>query len=343
MDQEKIWSHISRKISGEATEEDVQEVEKWLAEEPSNRKVYQRLIEAWRNNPPTSADTSSLFESLKRRIVVYERKHVPLMARIHPLLKVAAILAIILLSNFLVYQYNHKSEPVAITWQEIVVPRGNRMKITLPDNSSVWLNNETRLRYASDFSAGNRSVELSGEAYFDVHHDKSHPFIVKVGEQRIKVLGTKFSVNAYPEDRIIETSLISGSVEFDCNREVNGKSKYLLEPGNSLFYDKINNSVSSEKIQSSYYEYWENGVYAFREESFESLSVKIKRIFNVEIVFKDEYLKKKTYTGTISINDNVFLFMEAIRRTSVEPIEYEYNKNIINVKLKYKEGLKGNK
>lgn len=334
MDQEKIWSHISRRVTGEATEEDVKQVDQWLDEKPSNRKIYQRLTETWRYDQPTSGDTSSLFESLRRRIIVYERKHVPLMARLHPLMKVAAILALILGSNFMVYQYTHQGKPVELTWQEIVVPRGNRMKIVLPDNSSVWLNNETHLRYASDFSSGNRTVELSGEAFFDVHHDKSHPFIVKVGDQRIKVLGTKFSVNAYPEDQLIETSLISGSVEFDTNKEVNGKSKFIIEPGNSLFYDKTNNSISSEKIQSSYYQYWENGVYAFREESFESLAVKIKRIFNVEIVFKDEYLKKKTYTGTISINDNVFLFMEAMRRTSVEPIEYEFNKNTITVKLK---------
>jgi ferric-dicitrate binding protein FerR (iron transport regulator) len=334
MDQEKIWTHISRKISGEATEEDGQQVNKWLAEKPSNRKVYHRLVELWRYNQASVADTSSLFESLWRRIIVYERKPLPILARIHPVFKVAAILAIILLSDFLVYRYTHKSEPAALTWQEIVVPRGNRMKITLPDNSTVWLNNETRLRYASDFSNGNRTVELTGEAYFDVHHDADHPFTVKVGEQRIKVLGTKFSVNAYPEDQLIETSLISGSVEFDSNKEINGHSKFLIEPGISLFYDKKNNTVSTEKIQSSYYQYWENGVYAFKEETFGSLAVKIKRIFNVEIIFKDEYLKKKTYTGTISINDNVFLFMEAIRRTSVEPIEYEYNKNIIHVKLK---------
>lgn len=334
MDQEKIWAHISRKISGEAADEDVEQVEKWLAEKPSNRKVYQRLTEIWRCNPVTSANTSSLFESVMRRIIVYEQKRVPFMARIHWGVKVAAVLAVILLSNFMVYQYGHQGEPAAVTWQEVVVPRGNRMKIILPDNSSVWLNNETRLRYASDFNSGNRTVELSGEAYFDVHHDSDHPFIVKVGDQRIKVLGTKFSVDAYPEDRVVETSLISGSVEFDCNKEVNGKTIYRIEPGNSLFYDKGNNTVRSEKIQSSYYQYWEKGVYAFREESFESLAIKIKRIFNVEIIFKDEYLKKKTYTGTININDNVFLFMEAIRRTSVEPIEYEFNKNIINVKLK---------
>jgi ferric-dicitrate binding protein FerR (iron transport regulator) len=147
-------------------------------------------------------------------------------------------------------------------------------------------------------------------------------------------LGTRFSVNAYPEDKLIETSLISGSVQFETNQTKSGKSSFLLEPGNSLFYDKQNNSVTQQKIQSSYYEYWENGMYAFKDENLESLSVKIKRIFNVEIVFEDDFLKNKTYTGTISINDNIFIFMEAIRRTSVEPIEYKFNKNIIYVKLK---------
>lgn len=334
MDQEKIWSHISRRISQEGTEEDVQEVEKWLAEKPLNRKVYARLQHIWTCNPDVQGSHASLFESIIRRIAVYESKPKSSLRKLDTFLKVAAVLAVVLLSNFFVYQYFSKSEPQPLTWHEIVVPRGNRMKIILPDKSSVWLNNETRLKYASDFSAGNRQVELSGEAYFDIQHDAKHPFIVKIGEQKIKVLGTKFSVNAYPEDRLVETSLISGSVEFDSNREENGQSKFMLEPGYSLFYDKKSNKLSREKIQSSYYQYWENGVYAFKEESFESLAVKIKRIFNVEIIFNDKVLRNKKYTGTIGINDNIYLFMEAIRRTSVEPIEYQYNKNIINVKLR---------
>jgi ferric-dicitrate binding protein FerR (iron transport regulator) len=208
------------------------------------------------------------------------------------------------------------------------------MKLVLPDSTSIWLNNETRFKYASNYGSGNRQVELSGEAYFDVRHDKKHPFVVRVGNQHIRVLGTKFSVNAYPDNRIIETSLISGSVIFGSNNKIDGKLDHLLEPGYSLYYDKVNNSISKSKIQSSFYSYWENGVYSFKDESLESLSVKIKRIFNVEVVFGDEFLKQKTYTGTISINDNIFNFMEAIRRTSVEPIEYKFNKNIIYVKLK---------
>ena len=333
MDKDKIWSHISRKISGEDTSEDVRQVDEWLNEKPVNKQIYNRLSEIWNFRKTPLNNYHSVFESIKRRIAVYENRPKRLFYTT-TLFKVAAILVLIFVSNFMVYTFMFGSKQEIISYQEIIVPRGNRMKLVLPDSTSIWLNNETKLRYASNFSAGNREVELSGEAYFDVHHDASHPFIVKVGKQRIKVLGTRFSVNAYPEDNVIETSLLSGSVVFESDREIKGNSEFRLDPGHSLFYDKQNNTISTQKIQSSYYQYWENGVYAFKDESFESLSIKIKRIFNVEIVFEDSFLKTKTYTGTININDNIFIFMEAIRRTSVEPIEYKFNKNIINIKLK---------
>ena len=333
MDKENIWSNITRKIAGEADEEDVSKVDHWLNDRSVNKKIFSRLIDMWSFEQHFKNDHQSLFDSILRRIKVYETR-TPKPFYASNLFKAAAILIFIFASNFLVYQLaTQKAVPETVTYQEIVVPRGNRMKLTLPDSTTIWLNNETKIRYASNFSK-HREVELSGEAYFEVHHDIQHPFVVKVGEQRIKVLGTKFSVDAYPDDKIIETSLIEGSVAFETSLKINGNSRFMLDPGYSLFYDKQNNSISTGKIQSSYYQYWENGVYAFKDESFESLAVKIKRIFNVEVVFEDQFLKNKTYTGTISINDNIFLFMEAIRRTSVEPIEYKFNKNIIYVKLK---------
>ena len=335
MDKDDIWSQITRKIAGEETAEDAEGVDQWLQSKPANRHIYDRLSEVWNFREITQKNDSSLWDSVKRRITVYDNRSRPIFYTT-TLFKVAAVLILVLLSNILVYTYQLDLNQNEIAYQEIVVPRGNRMKIILPDSSAVWLNNGTKLRYASNFSNRHREVELTGEAYFDIQHDTRHPFIVKVGEQKIRVFGTRFSVNAYPEDHIIETSLIEGSVAFESNCKIDGHSQFMLEPGNSLFYNKQNNSISTQKIQSSYHQYWENGVYSFRDESFESLSVKINRIFNIEVVFEDQFLKKKTYTGTININDNIFILMEAIRRTSVEPIEYKYTKNTIYVSLKNK-------
>lgn len=335
MDKDDIWSQITRKIAGEETAKDAEGVDQWLRRKPANKHIYDRLSEVWNFREISRNNDNSLWDSVRRRIAVYDNRPRPIFYTT-TLFKVAAVLILVLLSNILVYTYRVDLRQNEIAYQEIVVPRGNRMKIVLPDSSTVWLNNGTKLRYASNFSNGHREVELSGEAYFDIQHDTRHPFIVKVGEQKIRVFGTRFSVNAYPEDHIIETSLIEGSVAFESNRKIDGHSQFMLEPGNSLFYNKQNNSISTQKIQSSYHQYWENGVYSFKDESFESLSVKINRIFNIEVVFEDHFLKKKTYTGTININDNIFILMEAIRRTSVEPIEYKYTKNIIYVSLKNK-------
>lgn len=338
MNNDRIWAHIARKISEEDNDEDVRKVDEWLSEKPVNKQIYRRLIEIWNFCDPSVHDEQSLFSAIKRRITVYENRPGPQFYNTI-FFKVAAVLVLIIVSNFMIYTFLKESKPERISYQEIVVPRGNRMKLVLPDSTFIWLNNESKLKYASNFSTGKREVELSGEAYFNVHHDTSHPFVVKVGNQKIRVLGTRFSVNAYPEDKMIETSLVEGSVIFQSDREIGGNSEFRLDPGNSLFYDKMNNSLSTRKIESSYYQYWEKGVYAFKDESFESLSKKIKRIFNVEVVFEDNFLKKKTYTGTININDNIFILMEAIRRTSVEPIEYKFNKSIIYVKLKNKQRL----
>jgi len=335
MDKDDIWSQITRKIAGEETSEDTEGVDQWLKSKPANKHLYDRLSEVWNFREISVNNTNSLWDSVKRRIAVYDNRTKPLFYT-KTLFKVAAVLIFILLSNFWVYTYRLDLNQNEIAYQEIVVPRGNRMKIVLPDSSTIWLNNETKLRYASSFSNGNREVELSGEAYFDIQHDARHPFIVKVGEQKIRVYGTRFSVNAYPEDNNIETSLIEGSVAFESNRKIDGHSRFMLKPGNSLLYNKQENTISTQKIQSSYHQYWENGVYSFKDESFENLAVKINRIFNVGVVFEDHFLKNKTYTGTININDNIFVLMEAIRRTSVEPIEYKYNKNIIYVSLKNK-------
>ena len=335
MDKDKIWSHISRKISGEDTDEDDRLVDEWLNDKPANKQIYARLTEIWNFRESSSNKYHSLFEALRRRITVFENRPEK-MFYTTTAFKAAAILVLILLSNFLVYFYQGRktiSESM-VSYQEIIVPRGNRMKVVLPDSTSIWLNNETKLKYASNFSSTNREVELSGEGYFDVHHDAKHPFVVKVGKQRIQVLGTRFSINAYPDDDVIETSLLSGSVAFQYKNEDNGNAEVKLDPGYSLFYSKQDNHISTQKIQSSYYQYWENGVYAFKDERLDNLSVKIKRIFNVELVFENKFLSSKTYTGTISINDNIYVFMEAIRRTSVEPIEYKFNKNIIYVKFK---------
>ncbi len=119
-------------------------------------------------------------------------------------MKYAALVVIVLLCGFLLGNQEFNNE---ITMNEIFVPNGNRSSVVLPDGSKVWINNGTKLIYPEEFKGKNRIVELEGEGFFDVTHEKSHPFIVKIGQNRIKVLGTKFAVVAYPNDKLTRCAI----------------------------------------------------------------------------------------------------------------------------------------
>lgn len=247
--------------------------------------------------------------------------------------KYAALVAILLLCGYFIGTRDFKSE---ITMNEIFVPNGNRSSVVLPDGSKVWISNGTKLIYPEEFEGKNRIVQLEGEGFFDITHDKEHPFIVKIGQNRIKVLGTKFAVVAYPNDKLIKTELISGQVQFDVieKNETNKFHSYLMEPSQSLTFDKYSGKLSQSKITDSFYKYWINGVYEFKDETFEELAKKIERIYNVKVNFEEENLKKRLFSGTIRINDNIYTLMDVFKRASGEPFTYRREGNNIYIKGK---------
>ena len=327
---EDIWLNISRQITGEASEEDREKVAVWK-QEKKNRLVYQRLEEIWNSESLASVRLPFLYWRIKKRILHADHKARTKFLSIQ-ISKIAAAVLVLLSLSFFAWHYFSDQKAVAefpVAYNTIVVPKGNRSQIILPDSTKVWLNNATKLVFPERFESDLREVELSGEAYFEVKHDKNRPFLVKAGNSRIKVLGTTFAVSAYPDDPFIETALIEGKVIFETE-----KSSYELTPGYSINYNKLKNELSRQEIGSTFYDYWGKGVYSFKNESLESLARKIYRIYNVQIIFENDFLKHKTYTGTLSINDNIFTFIEAIKRTSVQPIDYwyDYNKSIIYLK-----------
>lgn len=103
-----------------------------------------------------------------------------------------------------------------IIYNTVITPRGTEYLLTLSDGSRVWLNSDSRLKFPVKFSKGMRRVELVGEGYFEVAKDTSSPFIVNSGKLEIKVTGTSFNIAAYPDEKIVQTTLVSGSVDVSC-------------------------------------------------------------------------------------------------------------------------------
>jgi len=322
MDKDKLISFITanRYLS------DYPEITEWINASAENREEYIRYKNLWAmlqqgNEMTETRIKEGLFKVRKnarhtKQLIVWKY------------MRYAAFIVMALLGGYIAGTsglYNKTA------MNEIFVPKGSRSSVVLPDGSKVWLNNGTKLIYPESFRGKNRNVELDGEAFFEVSHDKEHPFVVNMGENRIKVLGTRFAVVAYSQDNIIKAELVSGKIQFDI-RKKNGKSQfrsYMMESLQSLVFNKNSGSISESKIPDNFYNYWLNGVYEFKNETFAELAKKMERIYNVQVIFRNESLKGRLFTGSLSINDNIYTMMEIFKRASKEPFSYTHEGNRI--------------
>ncbi|WP_343306859.1 FecR domain-containing protein [Chitinophaga niabensis] len=177
----------------------------------------------------------------------------------------------------LAYHTAGQSSTQTILYNTIFTPRGGKYKVTLPDGSKVWLNAASSLRYPTAFT-DTRSVELNGEAYFDIAPDASHPFIVSHGKTVVEVLGTTFNMMAYTDEASIRTTLLSGAVK------VNGQK---LTPGQCASITngqlRIEEEVNTEAAVA-----WKNGYIQFEGNDIRSAMRQISRWYDVEVTYKGE-------------------------------------------------------
>ncbi|SFG61985.1 FecR family protein [Pedobacter insulae] len=184
-------------------------------------------------------------------------------------------------------------------YNTVQTPLGGQYKIILPDGTHVWLNANSSLKYPASFDlAADREVSLTGEGYFEVAHNKQKPFFVNTNGQRLKVLGTHFNVNAYADEPQTVTTLIEGSVAVTANEE-----QQILKPGEQTLLDQDGLSVGQADIEAALA--WKNGYFILKDEELGSIMRKIARWYNVEVVFTQESLKKKTLGGATPRSENL--------------------------------------
>ena len=187
-------------------------------------------------------------------------------------------------------------------YNKLNVPRGGEWKLTLSDGTRVWVNSETILNYPVSFVGNKRIVHLSGEAYFEVAENKEKPFIVVANKCEIEVLGTSFNVRSYKEELNITTTLVEGKVKIASSTT---KEKETLESGEQGVLHAVQGYILKSRVDVSYYTAWKDGRFAFRKERLEDIMIKLSKWYDVEVVFKGEGLKNKTFTGNIKRYENL--------------------------------------
>ncbi len=226
--------------------------------------------------------------------------------------------------------YSGKENLGELVYNTLSVPNGRRFDIVLSDNSHVYLNAGSSLRYPVNFIPGQkRQVFLEGEAFFEVSKDKNHPFIVSSGNMDVEVLGTKFNVNAYPEEANINTVLVEGSVRLDTNETEDGiDSLVLLEPGHIAHWDTNSKTAETEEVDTDLYTSWMQGKLVLRGMKFKDIVKKLERHYGVSIENKNEELENRVFTATFDVET-----IEEVLNTFVAETDFDYlmEKNKITI------------
>ncbi|WP_316837367.1 FecR family protein [Pedobacter nutrimenti] len=200
-----------------------------------------------------------------------------------------------------------------LNYNTIETPNGGQYQVYLPDGTKVWLNATSSLKYPIQFSTKERRVELTGEGYFEVAHNKTKPFKVVTTKQEIEVLGTHFNINAYADENATKTTLLEGSVKIKTHatKEIVQQS-IVLKPGQQ---SSIDNKLLVKYVNSDDVIAWQKGYFKFNQENIQSIMRKLSRWYNVEVVFQTEIDPSVVFGGKISQTKNLSAILRIMEET----------------------------
>lgn len=233
----------------------------------------------------------------------------------------SAAAAVVALGTWGAFHYNRsETRPtVPVSLREVAAKYGTRSYLELPDGSKLWLNAGSKVSYADGFATGKRELTLSGEAFFDVKHDPGQPFLIHAGSVDVKVLGTSLNVRAYPEDSVVETTLIQGKAEIDLPDQsimlrpsekvtmrngVQGDAK--IDKAAPAMADRKNEArpvferhpVAADPTFKTIIETsWVEDKLVFRKEPFREVAAKLERWYNIRFHFGNGKYLDEELTG----------------------------------------------
>ena len=315
MTEQNIEELIRKYSNGIAREDEIQKLMDWyrdslselhwVSSDPGEKqKVYDRMLNRMRKE--------------------IHAKHRPVVS--FSWSKVAAVLVLFLGIAALLVFY----KPFSPAYLTVNNPSGKIQLVHLPDGSHVSLNANSTLRYVKNFEK-NRSLELSGEGYFEVTHDPSHPFKVKAGEVETTVVGTSFNIKAYPALTNTIVSVITGRVKVTHEEKDLG----LLTPTNQLAYDRFRQTSGISIIDTNSVVAWTRGKLQFEGEKFSDIAATLENWYGIKIVLSNPGIGACRYYMSF---DNTTTIDKLLSTMSlITEMQYSINKNTNTITFSGKE------
>ncbi|MFY0254059.1 FecR family protein [Chitinophaga sp. 30R24] len=192
-------------------------------------------------------------------------------------------------------QYAMADGKAPVGFNTLKVPCGGQFTIVLSDGTQVWLNSASSLRYPTSFTGKERVVEMQGQGYFAVKQNAHQPFVVKVNNTEVQVLGTDFDIMAYLDEEEMRTTLVSGAVKVK-----QGSTEKYLKPGQQAAIDNNTGVMEVRKADISSVTAWKTGFFEFDNTNIYTIMRQLARWYDIEIDTKNG--DNKLYGGRINRN-----------------------------------------
>ncbi|MBZ4187306.1 FecR family protein [Niabella beijingensis] len=333
--ENRFYELLYLKLTGEAGVSELKELELLLQTDPGYGLLYDQLLKPEPALPVAETEAAYMAHYVKMmqaKPSVPETGAVPAPVKrygIRKMLRLAVAALLVLVAGVALWMLAGRKEGLTPVKTIAATEHGSKSRLVLPDGTVVHLNTNSNLSYGAGFGRQTREVYLTGEAFFEVAHNRNVPFVVHTSEADIKVLGTVFNVRDYDDESKMETSLLKGSIELALTS--NKERKIRLSPSDKIVIDKPAEGKSSDPrmvrvtninvadsvvLETS----WLHNKLAFADKSFPEIALDLKHQFGAVVIFRNPEVERYRYTGVFD-DTNAEDILKILQM--IKPFQYE--------------------
>lgn len=321
---------ITGYLTNSLTPEETQSLQEWLNASEENRKYFSDMQEVWIAASDETEDSSfnkdKAYQLFLKQIGATPQQGINKRKafQLRPWMYAAAMIIVVFICGTIAFQSGKSVIRNQLTQISIEAPYGSKTKLYLPDGTLVWLNAGSKMSYAQDFGINERTLDLSGEAYFEVIKNEEMPFKVHTEELDVKVLGTKFNFRNYKDDLEAKVCLLEGKVALNTREK-----ETILHPDQQALLDKKTGKLSVSGTKAAYSAEWTNDRLYFDEVLLSDIIKELERSYDVKITVADDTLNTIRFYGNFRKREqSIQEIMDVL--SSTDKMTYTMNgKNIV--------------
>jgi ferric-dicitrate binding protein FerR (iron transport regulator) len=322
MQEEEYFKKLLVKfLAGEIIDSEITVLRSFLDKDPESRRIFDHENELWQkidiysrhNNYKTDDGWDIVASKLKIDNIENDSIFIISKRRFIAFTVAAAIACLMTIGWFgLWLKERHSVE----SWTTISTTEGEMANICLTDSTQVTINSASSFKYPTNFNLKERTVKLSGEAYFNVYTNPEKPFIVQLDKMIVSVSGTKFNVFSYPNEGRIETTLVEGKIQID----IEGQKAIHMNAGQQVVYFTQTGKTILRNVNTETYSSWKENKLRLIDTPFEEALIKIARKYNVTFEIRNSDILDLNYTATF-IDESIEEVMQMLQ--TISPIRYQ--------------------